>query len=488
MSPPGERRVAARRTLGTNLESHRQAWAAYEPLITPGAEQQLADEARRGWDAYVAAGEKLQSLVEGGKQDEATAFFINEMRELFTQVRDPLEKDMQVNTAGGQQAADRGAEIYRTTRTLIIEALLLATAICALCGFLIVRGVSRPIDRMTGAMRRLAARDMAAEIAGADRGDEIGKMAEALLVFKNSMIEGDRLAAEQAAERQAREQRATTLEGLTRGFEAKVAHLTAGLSSASGEMEATAQSMSATAEETNRQAMTVASAAEQASANVQTVASAAEELSSSIQEIGRQVEQSTRITRSAVEDAKRTDTVVQSLAEDARRIGDVVKLIQDIAGQTNLLALNATIEAARAGEAGKGFAVVASEVKALANQTSRATDEISGQIGQIQQATQQAVDAIRGIGATISEVSQIAATIAAAVEEQGAATQEIARNVQQAAEGTYEVTSNIVGVKQAATTTGAAAAQVLGAAGSLSQRSSELSTEVDQFLAGVKAA
>jgi methyl-accepting chemotaxis protein len=483
-----EERARMEKNMRDAMAGRDQAWAQYEPLITAGAERQLADSYAREWSAYLDYGKKLKSLLEDGKKDEAMSFFLEDMRNMFLRVRDPLAKDIELNATEGMKSADRGAAIYASARTLIMAALALAAAICVFCGVLVVLNVSRPITAMTEAMKRLAGRDMTAEIAGLGRGDEIGRMAEAVQVFKDSMIEADRLAAEQEAERQVKAKRSATLEALTEGFEAKVGQMTTALSSAATEMEATASSMSATAEQANQQSMAVAAAAEQASANVQTVATAAEELSSSIQEIGRQVAQSTRVTDKAVEDTKRTDAVVQSLAVAAQRIGEVVKLIQDIAGQTNLLALNATIEAARAGDAGKGFAVVASEVKALANQTGKATEEISGQIGEIQTATAQAVEAIRGISSTIDEVSQIAATIAAAVEEQGAATQEIARNVQHAAQGTEEVTSNIVGVKEAATTTGAAAAQVLSAAGDLSQQSNQLSTEVDQFLAGVKAA
>ena len=487
-SPTAEERAAAAKNLAAALEAREKSWTAYEPLISPGAERELADRLARGWAAYLEADKKFQAMVADGKRDEAQVFYLKDMRAVFHDVVEPLEKDMALNASEGRKAADLGAQIYASARMTVFAVLAAAAVICAFCGYLIVLGVSKPITAMTAAMKRLAGRDMQAEIVGLGRGDEIGGMAEAVQIFKDSMIEADRLAAEQEAGRQAKEKRAAALETLTRRFEAKVGTLVSALSSAATEMEATAQSMSVTAEETNQQSLTVASAAEQASANVQTVAVAAEELTASIQEIGRQVEQSTRIADNAVEEAKRTDAVVQSLAAGAQKIGDVVKLIQDIAGQTNLLALNATIEAARAGDAGKGFAVVASEVKALANQTGRATGEISEQIGQIQQVTRQAVEAIQGIGLTIVEVRQIAATIAAAVEEQGAATREIARNVQQAAQGTHEVTSNIAGVKEAVSSTGAAAAQLLGAAGGLSQQSHVLSTEVDQFLVDVKAA
>ena len=394
------------------------------------------------------------------------------------------------DTAYGEAASAAKTAYDQALLGVIVSAtgMLAALIIVVIVLILINRRVIRPLTELTDNIGRIAtgARDLV--VPYRDRTDEMGKLAGAIGILQENSAEADRLTAAQEAARRTTERRAATLETLTRGFETKVGNLVAALSSSATEMEATAQSMSATAEQTNQQSMTVASAAEQASANVQTVAVAAEELTASIQEIGRQVEQSAKIADNAVEEATRTDAVVQSLAVGAQEIGDVIKIIQDIAGQTNLLALNATIEAARAGEAGKGFAVVASEVKALAKQTGRATGEIADQIGQIQQATQRAVEAIRGIGATIGEVRQIAAIIAAAVEEQSTATQEIARNVQQAAQGTQEVTSNIAGVKEAATTTGAAAAQVLGAAGDLSQQSNELATEVDQFLAGVKAA
>ncbi|MGB8274693.1 MAG: methyl-accepting chemotaxis protein [Alphaproteobacteria bacterium] len=254
------------------------------------------------------------------------------------------------------------------------------------------------------------------------------------------------------------------------------------VASASTEVESTAESLAATAEETSRQSTAVAAAAEQATGNVQTVASAAEELSSSVAEIGRQVAQSAKIANKAVEEAIRTDNTVRGLADAAQKIGEVVNLINDIAGQTNLLALNATIEAARAGEAGKGFAVVASEVKSLATQTAKATEEIAGQIGSIQTATNDAVAAIEGISATIKQINEIATTIASAVEEQGSATQEIARNVQQAAAGTTEVSSNITGVTQAASQTGDAAGQMLSAARELAANANTLRGEIDQFL------
>jgi uncharacterized protein YoxC len=285
-----------------------------------------------------------------------------------------------------------------------------------------------------------------------------------------------------------REQRTKRLDGLLHDFEEKTGRMVGVVASAATELEATARTMSETTGETTRQASHVSEAVQAASVNVQTVASAAEELSASISEIARQVTQSSEVAGKAVQDANRTDGIVKTLAAGAAKIGDVVGLISTIAGQTNLLALNATIEAARAGDAGKGFAVVASEVKSLANQTAKATEDISRQIAQIQVATKEAVAAIEAITGTIGELSEIASAIAAAVEEQGAATQEIARNVQEAAAATQQVSTNITGVSDGAAEAGTAASQVLDAAGELSRQAERLSGDVQQFIVGVKAA
>jgi methyl-accepting chemotaxis protein len=350
------------------------------------------------------------------------------------------------------------------------------------------RTIVRPVSRMTIAMKTLAAGDKSIDIPATGRKDEVGDMARAVLVFKESMVRTEQLAAEQSQEHETRAKRAELIASMTRTFDAKVGTMLGAVAAASSQLEATAGTMSATAEQTSKQAVAVSSASEQAASNVQTVASAAEELSSSIAEISRQVTQSSEIASRAVTEADRANRMVQGLVSASQKIGEVVALITDIADQTNLLALNATIEAARAGEAGKGFAVVAAEVKNLANQTARATEEIGGQIAGIQTATHEAVQTIESIGKTIVNIHEIAASVATAVNQQGAATQEIARNVEQAAVVTHDMTSNISHVNKAANDTGAAATQVLGAARDLSRQSEDLKVIVQGFLGDMRAA
>ncbi|HEY2134979.1 MAG TPA: methyl-accepting chemotaxis protein [Xanthobacteraceae bacterium] len=373
-------------------------------------------------------------------------------------------------------------------RNLILGAgviLLLA----ALVAFVLGRGLSRPIAALTGTMHRLSGGDTGIAIPGRARADELGTMAKAVEVFRQSMIEAEHLRAEQAdAETRAAAQRRTDMHRLADDFEAAVGEIVGAVSAASGELEASATAMSKTAEHTQRLSGVVTAASDEASANVQSVAGASEELMASVSEIGRQVQQSNRIAGEAVAQAQNTDARIADLTKAAERIGDVVNLITSIAEQTNLLALNATIEAARAGEAGRGFAVVAQEVKALAGQTAKATNEIGAQITGMQSATRGSVTAIQEIGGTIGRMSEIASTIAAAVEEQGAATAEIARNIQQAAHGTTQVATNIVDVNRGAGESGAAATQMLSSAKMLADESSRLKAEMDKFLSTVRAA
>ncbi|WP_233383584.1 methyl-accepting chemotaxis protein [Methylobacterium sp. C25] len=349
--------------------------------------------------------------------------------------------------------------------------------------------VAKPLTAMTDVMSRLSRGDIDAHVPGVGRRDEIGAMAASVQIFKDNLIRSQVLEEEASLARAGAEtQRKHAMRRMADTFEGSVSGIIGAVTSAAAQLQSTARSMASTATATASQSVNVASAAEEASVNVNTVAAAAEQLGSSVQEIGRQVESSANLAQMAVSEAAQTGALVQNLSSAAAKIGDVVAMITTIAGQTNLLALNATIEAARAGEAGRGFAVVAAEVKALANQTAKATEEISGQIGQIQAAAGHAVGAIDGIAARIQEISGVATSISAAVEEQGAATQEIVRNVSQAAVGTSEVTGNIAGVAHAVEATGASAGQVLSAANELSRQSEALSDEVRHFLSGVRAA
>ena len=461
---------------------------SYEPLIGPGDERRLANQINTQLTAYFAMSENLAQLVKQHDRDKALALYLGDMRDLFRQVRKAIEDDAALNAAEGTKAADAGAQLYKDTRTTVIAALLIAIAISVAAGFLLISGVATPILRLAKTTGRLAEHDLAVDVEGVERKDEVGLLARSLEVFRENALRADRLQAESQSEQVRKAERGAAIERSIAQFEASVRQSLSGLDAASVEMDGTAQRVASASQQSSHQATIVSAASEQTSANVQTVAAATEELSASIGEISRQVERSTEVATKAVDDAGRASGTIKTLSDVVMKVGSVVKLISDIAAQTNLLALNATIEAARAGEAGKGFAVVASEVKSLANQTALATEEISGQIDTMQTTTSAAVEAIGTIDQTIAEINQIATTIASAITEQGAATQEIARNVQEAARGTAEVSDNIQGVNRATGETGAAATQVTEAAKRISGQASSLRQEVGRFLDEIRAA
>ena len=367
---------------------------------------------------------------------------------------------------------------------LLVGACLLAGGAVMAVG----RRVLRPLQQIRDAMLKVASGDLSAEVAFAQRRDEIGALSGALATFKQNAVEKARIEEEQRGRRAQAETRQKAVETHIAEFERQVREALESLGASSEKMRATSDRLAKTADDSSRQVKAARGASEEASSNVETVAAASEELSASITEISRQVTQAATIAGRAVEETRQTDSTVQGLAETAGRIGEVVRLINDIAGQTNLLALNATIEAARAGEAGKGFAVVASEVKSLANQTAKATEEISAQIVAVQNVTKDAVDAIKRIGGTIGDVNAVATSIASAVEEQGAATQEITRNTQQAARRTKDVSDNIVGVAAGTDETGSAAQGVKTSADDLTVQADRLRAQVRDFLDKIRAA
>jgi methyl-accepting chemotaxis protein len=402
-----------------------------------------------------------------------------------------VQKFFVLRDAAVAEARDRAVTARNTAYVMLALATLVVAALLGILvavTMLLRRRVIGPIVNLTGLIGQMAAGNDDVAIPASDRDDEIAAMAESLQTFKSALLEKKRAEQAAAAEAQAKIERGQRVERFTREFEAAIGEVVGVVSSASADLERSAASLTTTAGRSLDLATVVTSASEEASTNVHSVAAAAEEMSSSVNEISRQVQDSARIAGDALAQARKTNDNVGELAKAAARIGDVVELINAIAGQTNLLALNATIEAARAGEAGRGFAVVASEVKALAEQTAKATGEIGQQIGGIQSATQESVGSIKEIGETIARMAEIAQAIAAAVEEQSSATREISRNVQQAAHGTQEVSANIASVRQGADETGAASSQVLTAAKSLSGQSSRLREEVSRFLESVRAA
>ena len=406
------------------------------------------------------------------------------MSESFSAVEPVIEAvSKSVNGIRTEAEQMNVAERDSIQRTIEIAILLIAAAVMG-AGLFIGRSVSKPLSAMTAAMMELARGNFAIVLPGLGRPDEIGEIAQAVETFK---VNAEQKARDEAEEKIRQEQivaqqRKADMIRMADGFEGAVGEIVETVSSASTELEASADALTTTAMRSQEFATMVEAASEEAATNVQSVASATEELTSSVNEISRQVQELARIATEAVNQAHQTNDRVGELSKAAARIGDVVELINTIAGQTNLLALNATIEAARAGEAGRGFAVVASEVKALAEQTAKATGDIGRQIADIQAATEYSVTAIKDISGTIERLSEISSTIAAAVEEQGAATQEISRNVQQAAMGTTQVSAHITDVRQGASETGSASAQVLSAAQSLSDDSNRLKLEVGKFL------
>ena len=485
----------------------RQAIVDYRKLGANGAEDQALGAIGGVIDNYARNVDVAATMARAGNTPEQIDKKVKISDKPALQGLQNLV--FQISQQGVAQRAELTGNLkHAESLSLVIMAVAVVSSflLIAFSVWVVLFKVVRPVDAMIGTMNQLAEGDTDIRLPQTEDGNEIGEMARAVQVFRDNAVERERLEAEEekaARERSTREEserkreheenaarqaHQERVDGLTAEFGATVEEILGVVAASSSEVESSAQSMSEIAKQTQDESVNVASAAEQATVSVQTVASAAEELTSSISEISRQVTHSAEISGRAVAAADGTNQTIRELAEGAQRIGEVVDLINDIANQTNLLALNATIEAARAGEAGKGFAVVASEVKNLAAQTAQATEDISAQIGSIQNTTQDAVGAIEGIGATITEMNEIATTIASAVEEQGAATNEISRNVQEAATGTENVSASIVTVRSGSERTGDASGNVLNASRELAERFQGLRGEVEAFLDKIKAA
>jgi methyl-accepting chemotaxis protein len=486
-----EDKQAVEETMARAAATDTKTQQLYEPMIISQQERALYNEWSQTWENYKKGAANVVALSRkdvGRFPREAHDFNLNVVTKIGQAADEILKKDIDLNNTGADRSANDAADIYTSAFRFLTIFLTITILVGLSVGFYLVRDVSGGIASIVRPMQALSQGDLHAEIPHQSEKTEIGAMADTLQVFKDALIAKKATDSVAALDAEAKIGRSRRVDGITRDFETLISEIVNAVSSASSQLEESAGALSATAERSRELTTTVSAASEEATTNVQSVALATAELTSSVIEISRQVQNSARMATEAVDQARSTTERVGELSQAATRIGDVVELINTIAGQTNLLALNATIEAARAGEAGKGFAVVASEVKALAEQTAKATGEIGQQITEIQTATQDSVNAIKDISGRIEKLSEVSSTIAIAVEEQGAATQEISRNIEQAARGTQQLSSNNSDVERGASETGSASAQVLKAARSLSGESGRLRTEVTKFLTSIRAA
>jgi methyl-accepting chemotaxis protein len=493
---------------GDNFEETTEAleaeFAAFDTMLASlkaGMNAGLAEEVKLLEEKFASYRAEVEETVgmadqvaladetELARAEQAVVNSAHDSREEARALEEASAALVEAAVAEAGLTAEAAHKLFQTASIMLLVGAGLGIAVGVLLGFMVAQqGVVAPIRRIVQSLQGLAHGDLSTKVFGADRKDEVGEIAATTQIFKDNLIEAQRLREEQERARAEREKRNATVNDSIARFQTAAEEVIRTVASAATELQAASNTLSASAAEAASQANSVAAAAEEMSSNVQSVASSTEELAASVREIGSRAQDSHSITQTAVNEVTRTNAMVREMENAAQKIGAVVSLIGDIASQTNLLALNATIEAARAGDMGKGFAVVAGEVKALAEQSARATEDITKEIESIQGVTRKSVEAMAAISSRINEISSISSTIASAVQQQSAATLEISRNVQEASSGTTEVTVNITNVSTAANETGAAASQVQTAASELAHQSSILRKEFDTFIAVVRAA
>lgn len=447
--PDQKRQVESRAALAAkNVDNARKL---YEPLINSPAERAAYDAFVQAWEVYLAACAKMLAVSSLGDSANAMKLFVEDISSVGLKAESTLDKIFEINLAGANAAESAGTALYDSSRLLLAAAIGFAIFVAVASGYFLTASVAKPVRTMTRAMTQLAEGQLDVSIPATGQRDEIGSMADAVLVFKQQAIENRRQGEREAeAEAQAAESRKQAIIDMAGRVETETGSAVEAIEATAREVDRAAQEMSQFAATVSTDTQSVAEASGHALGNAEAVSAAAEQLSSSIQEITSQIVRTAEVAQRAVASGETAAGTFRSLTDAVAKISDVTKLIGDVASQTNLLALNATIEAARAGDAGRGFAVVAAEVKNLASQTARSTDDINRQIEEIQTVTSAAVKAMAEVGDRIREIDESTKSIAGTIEQQGAATQEIANNVSETASAAREVSQKIQNVSAGA--------------------------------------